>query len=101
MRAVGWWLGALASLLAAAGALLHAGNSAAGRTTDPSFWLMGVSAAAGYGALAMALRQTDARSLQFLAAGVGLSQGAAVLSAEAGLLAPSASHATWLVWLGS
>lgn len=93
--------GLLAVLTGVAGAALHAVNAAAGRTVEPSFWGMGLAAAVGYGLLAVVLRDTEARALRRLVAGIGLAQGLSLLSSEWALLGPDVALGSWAAWLGS
>ena len=93
--------GALAVLVGLAGAAVHAVNAAAGRTVTPSFWLMGLAAAVGYGALAVVLRDADARGLRALVAGIGLAQGVSLLASEWALVGPDVLLGRWSAWLGS
>jgi signal transduction histidine kinase len=93
--------GGLAVLVGLAGAMVHAVNASAGRTAEPSFWLMGFAAAVGYGLLAVVLRDVDARGLRLLAAGIGIAQGGSLLASEWALLGPDVALGGWAAWLGS
>ncbi|QNN54353.1 sensor histidine kinase [Nocardioides mesophilus] len=93
--------GVVAVLCGVGGALLHAANAAADRTVQPSFWLMGVAAAIGWGSLAVALRASSAGLLRALVAGIGLAQGVAVLAAEVALAHPAGALGEWAAWFGS
>jgi signal transduction histidine kinase len=89
-------VGGLAVLCGLAGAGLHAANAAAGRTAEPSFWLMGLAASVGYGLVCLLLR--GAGRIRWLLGGIGLAEGLALLFGEWGLL--GASVPTWLgSWL--
>ncbi len=94
-------VGGLAVACGLAGAGLHAANAAAGRTAEPSFWLMGLAASVGYGLVCLLLR-ADVGRIRLLLGGIGLAEGLALLCGEWGLLGdvPLASTATWLgSWL--
>jgi signal transduction histidine kinase len=93
--------GALAVLVGLVGATVHAVNAAAGRTAEPSFWLMGLAAALGYGLLALVLRDTGTPGLRALVAGIGLAQGGALLASEWALLGHDVPLGSWAAWLGS
>ncbi|MGN6577598.1 MAG: hypothetical protein ACTHKG_18145, partial [Nocardioides sp.] len=93
--------GALAVVIGLAGAMVHAVNASAGRTAEPSFWLMGFAAAVGYGLLAVVLRDVDATGLRLLAAGIGVAQGGSLLASEWALLGPDVALGGWAAWLGS
>lgn len=91
-------VGALAALGGLLGAVLHAVNASAGRTVEPSFWLMQVAAAVGYGLLTIVLRNRGTRPLRLLVAGIGLGSATTSVAAEWGSWVPDA---TWVVWFGS
>jgi signal transduction histidine kinase len=88
-------LGVLAVLAGLIGASLHAVNAAAGRTIEPSFWLMEFAAAVAYGLTCLLLRST--RRIQVLLGAIALTQGLALLGIEIGLL----TDGTWSTWLGA
>jgi signal transduction histidine kinase len=98
---MGVLLGWLAVVTGVAGAGLHAANEAEGRTSEPSFWLMGLGASLAYGLAAVLLRGADARRIQLLLGGIGLAQGLALLASEWGLLDEQIPLRSWAVWLGS
>ena len=79
-------IGVLAVLAGLVGAGLHAVNAAAGRTIEPSFWLMELAAALAYGLACLLLRATGARRIQVLLGAIALTQGLALLGTEVGLL---------------
>ncbi|WP_167137924.1 histidine kinase [Diaminobutyricimonas sp. TR449] len=94
--------GAVAILAALGGAILHAVNDAAGRAQSPSFWLMGLSIAVAYGAVAILLRHSKAAWIRHAAAFIGLTGGIALLAREAAWLGegPPAAAALWVgSWL--
>lgn len=90
--------GALAALGGLAGAAFHAVNASAGRTVEPSFWLMQVTAAVGYGLLALVLRGQATPALPVTVAAIGLGATTSLLASEWAWADPGA---TWMVWLGS
>lgn len=90
--------GALAALGALAGAAFHAVNASAGRTVEPSFWLMQVAVGVGYGLLALVLRGHATPALRVTVAAVGLGAAASLLATEWSMADPGS---TWMVWLGS
>jgi signal transduction histidine kinase len=90
-------IGVLAVLAGLVGAGLHAVNASAGRTIEPSFWLMGLAAALAYGLACLLLRATGARRIQVLLGAIALTQGLALLGTEVGLL----TNGTWSTWLGA
>ncbi|TCO45077.1 histidine kinase/DNA gyrase B/HSP90-like ATPase [Kribbella antiqua] len=90
-------VGGLAVLMGLVGAGLHAVNAAAGRTSEPSFWLMELAASVAYGLACLLLRATDANWIRLLLGLIGLTQGLALFSAELGLLTAD----SWATWLGS
>ena len=90
-------IGVLAVLAGLVGAGLHAVNAAAGRTIEPSFWLMELAAALAYGLACLLLRATGARRIQVLLGAIALTQGLALLGTEVGLL----TDGTWSTWLGA
>ncbi len=98
---MGVLLGWLAVVTGLAGAGLHAANEAEGRTSEPSFWLMGLGASLAYGLAALLLRGAEARRIQLLLGGIGLAQGLALLASEWGLLDEQIPLRSWAVWLGS
>ena len=98
---MGVLLGWLAVVTGLAGAGFHAANEAEGRTSEPSFWLMGLGASLAYGLAALLLRGADARRIQLLLGGIGLAQGLALLASEWGLLDEQIPLRSWAVWLGS
>ena len=81
-----------------AGAVLHAVNAAAGRTVTPSFWLMQVAAALGYGLLVLAVRRAATATLRLTVLGIALGSALSVLASEWAMAAPGAD---WMLWLGS
>lgn len=81
-----------------AGAVLHAVNAAAGRTVTPSFWLMQVAAALGYGLLALAVRRAATATLRLTVLGIALGSALSVLASEWAMADPGAD---WMLWLGS
>lgn len=92
-------LAALATLGGLAGAAFHAVNDAAGRTVEPSFWLMQVAVALGYGLLALVLGDDrGTAALRGTVAGIGLGAAVSLLAGEWSTAAP---NATWVVWFGS
>src|SRR5262245_60303874 len=91
----------VAILAGFAGASLHAVNAAAGRSPAPSFWLMGFTAAVGYGSMAVLLRRSSAAGVRRAMAGIGLAQGVALVGQEWGWLGTHGPLASWAVWLGS
>ena len=98
---MGLVLGALAVACGLLGAGLHAANAADGRTTEPSFWLMGFAASIGYGAVCLLLRGTGASRIRFLLGSIGLAQGLSLLASEWALLGDGVWLRDWAVWLGS
>lgn len=90
--------GALAALGGLAGAVLHAVNASAGRTVEPSFWLMQVAAALGYGLLGLVLRHHAAVALRVTVVAIGLGAAVSLLAAEWSMADPDA---TWMLWIGS
>jgi signal transduction histidine kinase len=94
-------IGVLAVLSGLLGAGLHAANAAAGRTSEPSFWLMGLAAAVAYGLACLLLRVSDARRVRLLLGLIGLTQGLAMLGLELGLLTPDSAVGSWSTWLGA
>ena len=90
-------VGVLAVLAGLVGAGLHAVNAPAGRTIEPSFWLMELAAALAYGLACLLLRATGARRIQVLLGAIALTQGLALLGTEVGLL----TDGTWSTWLGA
>ncbi|MGW1345530.1 sensor histidine kinase [Kribbella sp. NPDC002412] len=94
-------LGGLAVVAGIVAAGLHAVNAAAGRSSEPSFWLMGVAAAVAYGAAGLLVRLSGATRVRLLLVLIGVTQGIAVLSQEVALLVPGSGVGHWLMWLGS
>ncbi|TCC45483.1 histidine kinase [Kribbella pittospori] len=90
-------IGVLAVVAGLAGAGVHAVNAAAGRTMEPSFWLMEVAAAVAYGLAGLLLRSSGARRIQILLGVIALTQGLALLGSEVGLL----TGGSWATWLGA
>jgi signal transduction histidine kinase len=90
-------IGVLAVLCGLVGAGLHAVNAPAGRTIEPSFWLMELAAALAYGLACLLLRTSGARRIQVLLGAIALTQGLALLGTEVGLL----TDGTWSTWLGA
>ena len=90
--------GALALAAGLIGAALHAVNSAAGRSVEPSFWLLSAGAARGYGLLSLALHDRATGPLRLTVAGVGLLFGGSLLVSEWSLVSPGAH---WTVWVSS
>ena len=90
--------GALAVLGGLAGAALHAVNASAGRTVEPSFWLMQVAVGVGYGLLALVLRGRATPALRVTVAAIGLGAATSLLASEWSMADPGA---TWMIWLGS
>lgn len=101
MCPVGAVVGGLAVLTGVVGAVLHAVNASAGRTSEPSFWLMGLAAALAYGIVSVLLRLSEAAWLRHLLGGIGLLQGLALMFGEWGLLGSDVALRPWAVWLGS
>ena len=91
-------VGALAVAGGLVGASLHAVNAAAGRTVGPSFWLMQVAAALGYGLLTVVLRDRGTRALRLVVAGIAVGSATSLVTAE---WASVAGGSTWPAWLGS
>ncbi len=91
-------LGALAVLGGLAAAGLHAVNAAAGRTVEPSFWLMQVTVALTYGLLTVVLRRRAAPALRLTVAVVAVGAAVSMVASEWGMADPGAG---WMVWLGS
>jgi two-component system NarL family sensor kinase len=91
-------VGVLAVLGGLGGAGAHAVNASAGRTTEPSFWLMQAAVAVGYGLLGLALRDRTTRVLRLTVATVGIGAATSLLAYEWSMWDPAA---TWVVWYGS
>lgn len=91
-------VGAVAVLGGLAAAALHTVNAAAGRTVEPSFWLMQVTVALGYGLLTLVLRGRATTALRLTVATVATGSTVSVVASEWGMADPDA---TWMVWLGS
>lgn len=92
--------GAVGILAALGGAMLHAVNDAAGRSQTPSFWLMGLSIALAYGAVAIMLRHSNAAWIRHAAAFTGLTGGIALLARESAWLGEGPLTAL-AFWIGS
>lgn len=93
--------GLLAIAAGVLGAGLHAVNAAAGRTLEPSFWLLTVAGAVGYGVLALLVRDRATAALRATVSAIGVLFGTSLVAAEWSLLAPDSTAADWAVWLGS
>ncbi len=87
----------MAVLAGLAGGLVHAVNAADGRTVSPSFWLMQLTAAIGYGTLAWVLRSRGTVALRAAVGTVALCPAFALLANEVALAAGS----SLLTWVGS
>ncbi|MFP5334589.1 MAG: sensor histidine kinase [Actinomycetes bacterium] len=85
----------LGGLGAAAG---HAVNAAAGRAIEPSFWLMQVASAVGYGLLTLVLRDRATTALRLTVAGIGLGSASAVVAYEWSMWD---RDAVWVAWYAS
>lgn len=93
--ALGAWAAVVGGL---AGGILHAVNAAAGRSITPSFWLMSVAVAAGYGVLALVVRRQATALLRGVVLGIALGGALSLVANELALLVASS---TWLTWFGS
>jgi signal transduction histidine kinase len=93
--------GVLAIAAGVLGAGLHAVNAAAGRTLEPSFWLLTVAGAVGYGVLALLVRDRATAALRATVSAIGVLFGLSLVAAEWSLLAPGGPAVDWAVWLGS
>ena len=98
---MGALLGVVAVVAGLVGAGLHAANAAADRVLEPSFWLMGLVAAIGYGSVALLLRGADAHRVQLLMGSIGLLHGLGLLLSEWAFLGPAVPAREWALWLGS
>jgi two-component system, NarL family, sensor kinase len=94
-------VGALAVLSGLLGAGLHAANAAAGRTSEPSYWLMGFAASVGYGAVCLLLHRADAGRMRLLLGCIGLVLGLSLLLMEWAFLDDGIWLRDWALWLGS
>ncbi len=94
-------LGAVGVVAGLLGAGLHAANAAAGRTSEPSFWLMGFAASLAYGLGSVLLRRSDATVLRNLMGAVALAQGGSLLLQEYAFLGTAVPGREWSLWLGS
>lgn len=90
--------GGLAVLGGMVGAALHALNAAAGRALPPSYWLLQLGIAVGYGLLAVAVRDRGTVLLRATVAGIALLAGSCLVAYEWGVWEPAA---TWAVWYGA
>ena len=90
--------GLLALVGGLVGMALHAVNAAAGRTVEPSFWLMQVAVAVAYGLLALAVRRAATVWLRSTVLLIALFAAVSLLASEWAQAVPGSD---WLLWLGS
>lgn len=103
-RLPGVAVGVVAVLCGLAGAVLYQVNSAAGRSVEPSFWLLSTCTALAYGGTGGFLAaRYRAPVIRWVLLGIGLCQGFSVLAREYGVLAAAAGRplAGAAVWIGS
>ena len=98
---VGFVVGLLAVGAGLAGAVLQTINAAAGRTIEPSFWLLAALGAVAFGGSGAVLAaRSQVHRVPLLLSGIGLGQGLALVFREYALLGDVPFD--WLaLWLGS